>query len=144
VGALVALTGETNEATKAQKEFQKNIDTDVAKEVTNLKVLTNTINDTTQSLDTRKASLENLKKSFPGYFKNLKDEDILTGKVKIATDKLTGAIVAQAQARALENRIAERSVGLLDLEQSNTLMVCVLRKEIRAHSIKPKNTCAMI
>jgi hypothetical protein len=117
VGALVALTGETNEATKAQKEFQKNIDTDVSKEVTNLKVLTNTINDTTQSLDTRKASLENLKKSFPGYFKNLKDEDILTGKVKIATDKLTGAIVAQAQARALENRIAERSVGLLDLER---------------------------
>jgi hypothetical protein len=117
VAAFASFTSGTEDATKAQKEFQKNIDTDVAKEVTNLKVLNNTINDTSQSLDTRKIALENLKKSFPGYFKNLKDEDILTGKVKIANDKLTGAIVAQAQARALEARIAERSIGLLDLER---------------------------
>ena len=117
VAALVAFTNGTNEATKAQKEFQKNIDTDVSKEVTNLNILNATINDTTQSLDTRKVALDNLKKSFPGYFKNLKDEDILTGKVKIATDKLTASIVSQAQARALEQRIAERSVELLDLER---------------------------
>ena len=118
VTALIAFTNTSQEATKAQKEFQKNIDTEVSKEVTNLTILTKTINDTSQSLKTRKLALEDLKKSFPGYFKNLKDEDILTGKVKIAVDKLTASIVAQAQARALEGRIAERSVALLDLERN--------------------------
>ena len=118
VTALIAFTNTSQEATKAQKEFQKNIDTEVSKEVTNLTILTRTINDTSQSLKTRKLALEDLKKSFPGYFKNLKDEDILTGKVKIAVDKLTASIVAQAQARALEGRIAERSVALLDLERN--------------------------
>lgn len=118
VTALVAFTNTTQEATAAQKEFQKNIDTEVGKEVTNLTILTRTINDTSQSLKTRKLALEDLKKSFPGYFKNLKDEDILTGKVKIATDKLTASIVAQAQARALQGRIEERAVKLLDIERN--------------------------
>lgn len=120
VGALVALTGKTNEAIKKQKEFQKALDTDITKEVTNLNILIATLNDTTQSLKTRQNALENLKKTFPGYFKNLKDEDVLTGKVRVATDKLTASIVAQAQARALEQRIAERSVELLDLERQLT------------------------
>jgi len=123
VTGLVALTSKTDDSIKKQKEFQKAIDTDVSKEVTNLNILNATINDTSQSLDTRKVALENLKKVFPGYFKNLKDEDILTGKVKIATDKLTASIVSQAQARALEQRIAERSVDLLDLERKLAIAI---------------------
>lgn len=117
VAAFMSLSNETAEATKKQKEFQKNLDTDITKEVTNLNVLVATVNDTTQSLKTRETALDNLQKKFPGYFKDLKQEDILTGKVKIATDKLTASIVAQAQARALEGRVAERSVELLDLER---------------------------
>ena len=117
VTALIAFTNTSQEATKAQKEFQDSIDTEVGKEVANLRILVSTINDTTQSLKTRQTALENLQKKFPGYFKNLKDEDILTGKVRIATDQLTASIISQAQARALEGRVAERGVKLLDIER---------------------------
>ena len=59
-----------------------------------------------------------MKKSFPAYFKNLKDEDILTGKVKIATDDLTTALIRQAKARALQGRIEEYTVKQLELEDA--------------------------
>lgn len=117
VTAFIALTSSTDEAAEAQKKFQESIDTDVAKETTNLNLLVATVNDTTQSIKTREAALDELQKKFPAYFENLKEEDILSGRVKIATDELTAAIVAQAQARALEQRIAERGVKLLDLER---------------------------
>jgi len=117
VTAFIALTNATDDATKAQEEFQKGIDTEVGKEVTNLNILISTINDTTQSIEARKNALETLKSKFPSYFKDLKDEDILSGKVKISTDELTKSIIAQAQARALQGRIEERAVQLLDIER---------------------------
>lgn len=120
ITAFAVFTTGADKATKAQKEFQKNINIDVAKETTNLKILVSTIEDTTQSIDTRKQALEELQKKFPKYFENLKNEDILSGNVKIRTDELTKSIVAQAQARALEQRIGERAVTLLDLEERRT------------------------
>jgi len=120
VTAFIALTNSADEAAEAQKKFQEGIDTDVSKETTNLKLLIATINDTSQSIKTREKAVDDLAKKFPTYFENLKKEDILSGKVVIATNELTAAIVAQAQARALEQRIAERGVKALDLERQLT------------------------
>lgn len=120
VTAFISLTSSADEAAEAQKKFQESIDTDVSKETTNLKLLIATIEDTSQSVKTREKALDDLQKKFPTYFENLKKEDILSGKVKIATNELTAAIVAQAQARALEQRIAERGVKALDLERQLT------------------------
>jgi hypothetical protein len=116
ITAFTLLGSTTEDAAKAQKEFNDSINKDAAKSISNLNALTKTINNTSLSLDTRKKALEDLKKQFPAYFKNLKDEDILTGKVKIATDSLTDALIKQAKARALQGRIEENTVKQLELE----------------------------
>lgn len=117
VTALLSFGKATDEAAKKEKEFKEALNKDIAKELTQMNQLVSQVNNTALSLDTRKKSLEDLQKKFPAYFKDLKDEDILTGKVKIQTDLLTDAIIKQAQARALQGRVEERAVKLLDLDE---------------------------
>jgi DNA repair exonuclease SbcCD ATPase subunit len=120
VGLLVAnfdkLTEALGGASAEQEKFNKAVREDVSKEITQLELLNDTIQDTSLSLNTRQAALDDLKKQFPAYFKDLKDEDILTGKVTIAVDELTDALLAQAKARALQGRIEENTVKQLELE----------------------------
>jgi hypothetical protein len=117
VAALLSFGKASDEAAKKDKEFKDGLNKDIAKEITQLNLLVNQVNNTSLSLNTRKKALDDLQKQFPAYFENLNKEDILTGKVKIATETLTGAIIKQAQARALQGRIEERAVKLLDLEE---------------------------
>jgi hypothetical protein len=117
VTALLSFGKATDEAAKKEKEFKDALNKDIAKEVTQMQLLVNQVNNTSLSLNTRKKALDDLQKQFPAYFENLNKEDILTGKVKIATQTLTDAIIKQAQARALQGRIEERAVKLLDLEE---------------------------
>jgi len=120
VGLLVAnfdkLTEALGGAAAEQEKFNKAVREDVSSEIAEVELLNDTINDTTLSLNTRQAALDDLKSKFPAYFKDLKDEDILTGKVRIATDELTDALIKQAKARALQGRIEENTVKQLELE----------------------------
>ena len=116
VTAMITFNDEADDAAENQKEFQDAINKDAGKSIANLNILVSTINDTSQALTIRKKALEDLKKQFPAYFKDLKDEDILTGKVAIAVDDLTAALIRQAQARALQGRIEENAVKQLDLQ----------------------------
>lgn len=120
ITAIVAFGGKTDDAKKKSKEFADQVNKDSAKEITATKLLIQTINDTTLSIATRQKAIDDLRAQFPAYFENLKDEDILSGKVRIATDQLTQAIVKQAQARAIQGRIEERAVKLLEIEEKIT------------------------
>ena len=120
VTAMIAFNSEADDAAKNQKEFQDAINKDAGKSIANLNILVSTINDSSQALTVRKKALEDLKKQFPAYFKDLKDEDILTGKVAIAVDDLTAALIRQAQARALQGRIEENAVKQLELQDKLT------------------------
>ena len=116
VTALITLGGKTDEAKKKQKEFNDKLLEDTAKEKTELNGLITVFNNTALSIDTRKAALDKLRSKFPAYFKDLKDEELLSGKVKINTDLLTEAIVKQARARALSERVGQNVKTQLELE----------------------------
>jgi polyhydroxyalkanoate synthesis regulator phasin len=116
VTAVVAFGTATDDSKKKSKELADQVLKDSAKEVTATKLLIQTVNDQTLSTETRKKALEDLTSKFPAYFDDLKQEDILSGKVKISTQQLTTAIIQQAQARALQGRIEENTVKQLDLE----------------------------
>jgi hypothetical protein len=134
ITAITLLGSKSKDAAKAQKEFNDSINKDAAKSISNLNALTKTINNTSLSLDTRKKALEDLKKQFPAYFKDLKDEDILTGKVTIATNTLTEALIKQAKARALQGRIEENTIIQLELEdklQTAKAKTIKLERELR-------------
>ena len=107
VGAFLAFGQATDEASKKQQEFYDSVAQDAAKTIAQYETLTAVVNDQSISLDTRRKALDKLKASFPGYFKDLKDEEILNGNVKVAIDGARDAIVRKALANAYEARLAE-------------------------------------
>ena len=117
VGVALTLFGsKTDDAKKKSKEFQEQVNKDAGKEIADTKLLINTINDSSLSINTRQKAIDDMRAKFPAYFKDLKDEDLLSGKVKIKTDELTEAIIRQSTARALQGRLEERASTLLGIE----------------------------
>ena len=128
VGAFLAFGQATDEASKKQQEFYDSVAQDAAKTIAQYETLTAVVNDQSISLDTRRKALDKLKASFPGYFKDLKDEEILNGNVKVAIDGARDAIVRKAHAyearlaEALKKntdqriKLAEKEVNVLELQ----------------------------
>ena len=84
------------------------------------------------ALDKRLRAVNEIKKEFPDYIKGLSDEQILTGKVGDAYEKLTEGILAQARARTFSKQIAEndlKSSTLQFQEQERALEILNKREE---------------
>jgi hypothetical protein len=130
ITAFVSFKSSTDEAAKAQKEFYDTVAKDAAKTISNYESLTAIVNDSSISVDRRKKALESLKQSFPGYFKNLKDEEILNGKVKVSIDNVKEAIVSRALANAYEDKLAEK------LKQNTEARLKLAEREIIAQNLR--------
>jgi hypothetical protein len=110
VGKLMDAAEASNAAEEAQKKFNESYAKFGGSEIAKVNVLIAQINDLSLSLDTRKSALKKLQEIFPAYFKNLDDEKILSGQVRIETNKLTSAILANAKAKAFQQRVEENAV----------------------------------
>lgn len=86
------------------------------KERAELKVLYEATQDTTRSMVERNAATDKLQKLYPSYFSNLSNEEILAGKAASAYDKLSNSLVANAEARAIQNKITEIAAKRLEAE----------------------------
>jgi hypothetical protein len=139
VGALAtayqALTSESREAEKSQKEFNKTLDEDAGKSIANLQLLVKTVENTNLSLATRKKALKDLRNEFPAYFKDLKDEAILNGDVRIELDKLTEALIKSARARALQTRLESLSSQELDAQRNLNKLIDERNKALELSNI---------
>jgi hypothetical protein len=113
VGKLMDAAEASNAAEEAQKKFNESYAKFGGTEIAKVSVLIAQINDLSLSLDTRKSALKKLQEIFPAYFRNLDDEKILSGQVRIETNKLTSAILANAKAKAFQQRVEENAVKLL-------------------------------
>jgi hypothetical protein len=113
VGKLMDAAEASNAAEEAQKKFNESYAKFGGSEIAKVSVLIAQINDLSLSLDTRKSALKKLQEIFPAYFRNLDDEKILSGQVRIETNKLTSAILANAKAKAFQQRVEENAVKLL-------------------------------
>jgi hypothetical protein len=112
VGKLMDAAEASNAAEEAQKKFNESYAKFGGTEIAKVSVLIAQINDLSLSLDTRKSALKKLQEIFPAYFRNLDDEKILSGQVRIETNKLTSAILANAKAKAFQQRVEENAVKL--------------------------------
>jgi hypothetical protein len=117
VGKLMDAAEASNAAEEAQKKFNESYAKFGGSEIAKVNVLIAQINDLSLSLDTRKSALKKLQEIFPAYFKNLDDEKILSGQVRIETNKLTSAILANAKAKAFQQRVEENAVKLLPKQE---------------------------
>jgi len=90
---------------------------DAQKEIVTLKLLYERTQDTTLSLQERMKAVDELQEQYPEYFKNLKDEEILTGRAAEQYKLLTAELIRAASARAalslIEKKAEERAVNKL-------------------------------
>lgn len=137
VSALVTKIMEISEANSRAEESQKKFNESYSKfggaEISKVNVLIAQVNDLSLSLNSRKTALKKLQDIFPAYFRNLDDEKILSGQVRIETNKLTSAILANAKAKALQQRLEENQVDILKLTQKSSKAVQSLAKETKLY-----------
>ena len=134
VTAFLSFADSTSEAEKAQKEFYDSVAKEASKSIASFERLAAVINDQTQSYQSRKKALEELQSQFPGYFKNLRDEEILSGRVKVAIDGVRDAIVNKALAQALEQKLAEK------LAETTEERIKLSEKELVAKQLEAEAT----
>ncbi len=95
------------------------------------------------SLSERKKAVDQLQEQYPKYFANLKDEDILLGKVGDAYKKTTNEILASAIARAQENKIAALQAERIEIDFNDRVKAFEQRRleiKLRAESAKLEKT----
>lgn len=97
---------------KAQKEGVKNAQDEAVK----LDILYRAAINLNKPMGERKKAVEELKKQYPSYFKNISDENILAGKAADSYQRLASAIVSAAKARAVQDKIIENAKKQLELE----------------------------
>ena len=97
---------------KVQKEGVKNSQDEAVK----LDILYRAAVNLNKPMGERKKAVEELKKQYPSYFKNISDENILTGKAADSYQRLSTSIIAAAKARAIEDKLVEKSKERLDLQ----------------------------
>lgn len=98
-------------------EAEKARFTAITNEITKLQFLKGVLQDNNRSWEDRIKAAEIMKKEWKEEFQNFSTEQILAGEAKTAIDKLTEALVTQAEAKAYLNKIGELSIKLYDLEQ---------------------------
>lgn len=98
---------------KAQKEGVKSSQDEAVK----LDILYRAAVNLNKPMGERKKAVEELKKQYPSYFKNISDENILAGKAADSYQRLSNAILASAKARAVQDRLVEQAKQKLDLEE---------------------------
>jgi hypothetical protein len=105
------------------------------KEISNYKLLQIQAENTNISIEKRLEAVNELRKQYPDYLKNLSDEQILAGKVGEAYNKLTNDILALAKAKAFSAQIDKNtsdSLTLLLQEEERGIQILQKRAELQA------------
>lgn len=120
VGSLFKAEKAVNEVAMAEIDLanarRKGI-SDSVKERTELKLLYKATQDASRSMKERNAAASELQKKYPSYLGNMSKEDILLGKASSSYKELTKALIANAQARAIEDKMVENNKKILDLDK---------------------------
>lgn len=89
-------------------------------EITKLELLYKATQNASKPIRERKKAVDELQKSYPDFFKNLSEEEILTGKAADAYARLTSSIIASARARAAQDKMTESAKKILENEAKIT------------------------
>ena len=119
VGSLFKAEKAVNEVAMAEIDLanarRKGI-SDSVKERTELELLYKATQDASRSMKEEMQRHPNCKK-YPSYLGNMSKEDILLGKASSSYKELTKALIANAQARAIEDKMVENNKKILDLDK---------------------------
>lgn len=121
--AILAFASSTKEASREQeilKEIQEDVIAGMANEQAELESLVAIAKDETQTRHARNKAIKELNKLSPEYLGNLTLETINTKEATAAMDAYTESLVAQARAKALQEKLNEAIAKQLELETQAT------------------------
>jgi len=122
------ITGNFDEFGAALKKANEEAVKNSAAEISGLNSLVASAQNVNLSMKDRKIAVEELQKTYPGYFGNLSKEQILNGDVKTAVEGVTQALIARAKAQAFTEEIVKLAQEQYKLEQDRANLV---EKQIR-------------
>lgn len=105
------------------------------KEILSLKLLQTQAQNTNLTIEKRLAAVNDLKKQYPEYLKNLTDEEILAGNVGDAYKSLTTDILALAKAKAFSSQIDKNTANSLTLllqEEERAIQILQKRADLQS------------
>jgi len=105
---LLNVKDTTKQVKEEQDSYNESLKTSMSSafgEISQLKSLISVIENTGISIDKRKAALRKLQDEYPEYFKNMSIEKTKIEELDTATNNLTQAIIARAEANAMTSEV---------------------------------------
>ena len=123
--AAVAVIAKVISVLTDQFNLQKQIDSvneqarkNIADDLIKIKVSTRLLTDENTSLSFKKKLLDDLKKTYPGYYDQLDEATLSTKTLKQANDNLVNSLLKSSQIDALKGRLTEIQREILDANKS--------------------------
>jgi hypothetical protein len=117
------ITGNFDEFGAALKKANEEAVKNSAGEIAGMNALVASAQNVNLSMKDRKIAVDELQKTYPGYFGNLSKEQILNGDVKTAVEGVTQALIARAKAQALTEEIVKLAQEQYKLEEDRANLV---------------------
>jgi hypothetical protein len=117
------ITGNFDEFGAALKKANEEAVKNSAGEIAGMNALVSSAQNVNLSMKDRLIAVEELQKTYPGYFGNLSKEQILNGDVKTAVEGVTQALIARAKAQALTDEIVKLAQEQYKLEENRANLV---------------------
>jgi len=129
---LDKLTGQYDAFSEKVNKSRVDAAKNSGEEIANVNALVSVAQNELKTRKDRLTAVEELQNKYPAYFGNLTKEQILTGDLTKATQALTKAIIARAEASALSDKIGEIASKLLDARIKREKAILDLQKAQQA------------
>ena len=135
------ITGNFDEFGAALKKANEEAVKNSAAEISGMNALVASAQNVNLSMKDRKIAVDELQKTYPGYFGNLSKEQILNGDVATAVKGVTDALIAKAKAQAYTSELVKLSQEEFKLEEKKLQLLA--EKAKLEQSSASKNAAAL-
>jgi hypothetical protein len=127
---LFGVKKKTDEAKKSQDSYNESLKTAMSSafgEISQVKALVSVVENHGLSIDKRRIALKKLQDEYPAYFNNMSVEKTSINQLTSATNSLTSAIIARAEANAMtaevEKLATQRYENTKSIEKNETAIL---------------------
>jgi uncharacterized coiled-coil DUF342 family protein len=135
------ITGNFDEFGAALKKANEEAVKNSAAEISGLNALVSVAENVNLSMRDRLTAVNELQKTYPGYFGNLSKEQILNGDVKTAVEGVTQALIAKAKAQAFTGELVKLAQEQFTIEEK--LLTLYENQEKLREKTASKNAAAL-
>lgn len=129
------LRGNFDSFAKSMQQANAEAAKNASEQITSLNALSSVSKNVSISMDDRLLAVKELQKTYPAYFGNLSQEQILNGDLKDIIDDVTDALLAKAKAAAYSSRISK----LAEEEINITEKIIKANKDLKKSEIEAAN-----